>query len=98
MASAPHRCHLVAETGNTEPELLPKRSRETAKSGGEVTGQGFLQHRGFGVGGGEDAGGGITLGQLLHYASIPGWGRSPGEGNGNLLQYLCLENPTDRRA
>ena len=28
--------------------------------------------------------------------SIPGWGRSPGEGNGNPLQYYCLENPTDR--
>ena len=25
--------------------------------------------------------------------SIPGSGRSPGEGNGNLLQYSCLENP-----
>ena len=24
--------------------------------------------------------------------SIPGWGRSPGEGNGNQLQYSCLEN------
>jgi len=24
---------------------------------------------------------------------IPGSGRSPGEGNGNLLQYACLENP-----
>ena len=23
----------------------------------------------------------------------PGWGRSPGEGNGNPLQYSCLENP-----
>ena len=23
--------------------------------------------------------------------SIPGWGRSPGEGNGNPFQYLCLE-------
>ena len=28
--------------------------------------------------------------------SIPGWGRSPGEGNGNPLQYSCLENPMDR--
>ena len=28
--------------------------------------------------------------------SIPGWGRSPGEGNGNTLQYSCLENPMDR--
>ena len=27
---------------------------------------------------------------------IPGWGRSPGEGNGNPLQYSCLENPMDR--
>ena len=27
--------------------------------------------------------------------SIPGLGRSPGEGNGNSLQYSCLENPMD---
>ena len=26
---------------------------------------------------------------------IPGLGRSPGEGNGNPLQYFCLENPMD---
>ena len=30
--------------------------------------------------------------------SIPGSGRSPGEGNGNPLQYYCLENPTDEGA
>ena len=30
--------------------------------------------------------------------SIPGLGRSPGEGNGNPLQYSCLENPTHRGA
>ena len=30
--------------------------------------------------------------------SIPGLGRSPGEGNGNPLQYPCLENPMDRGA
>ena len=29
---------------------------------------------------------------------IPGSGRSPGEGNGNPLQYSYLENPMDRRA
>ena len=29
-------------------------------------------------------------------SSIPGLGRSPGEGNGNSLQYPCLGNPTDR--
>ena len=28
----------------------------------------------------------------------PGWGRSPGGGNGHLLQYSCLENPMDRGA
>jgi len=27
---------------------------------------------------------------------IPGWGRSPGRGKGNPLQYSCLKNPMDR--
>ena len=31
-------------------------------------------------------------------SSVPGLGRSPGEGNGNLLQYSCLENSMDRGA
>ena len=30
--------------------------------------------------------------------SIPGLGRSPGEGNGNTLLYSCLENPVDGEA
>ena len=30
--------------------------------------------------------------------SIPGSGRSAGEGNGNPFQYYCLENPMDRGA
>ena len=30
--------------------------------------------------------------------SVPGLGRSPGEGNGNTLQYSCLENSMDRGA
>ena len=29
---------------------------------------------------------------------IPGFGKSPGEGNDNPLQYACLENPRDRGA
>ena len=29
---------------------------------------------------------------------IPESGRSPGEGNGNPIQYSCVENPTDRGA
>ena len=28
--------------------------------------------------------------------SVPGWGRSPGEGHGNPLQYSCWKNPIDR--
>ena len=31
-------------------------------------------------------------------SSIPGWGRSPGEGNGSLLQHSLLENSMDRGA
>ena len=31
-------------------------------------------------------------------SSVPGPERSPGEGNGNSLQYSCLENPMDRGA
>jgi len=30
--------------------------------------------------------------------SIPGWGRAPGGGHGNPLQYFCLEKPMDRGA
>ena len=30
--------------------------------------------------------------------SVPGSGRSPGEGHGNPLQYSCLENPMDKGA
>ena len=30
--------------------------------------------------------------------SIPGWGRSPGGGNGNPHQYSCLKNPMERGA
>ena len=37
-------------------------------------------------------------GEIRHEGSIPGLGRSPGEGNGNPLQYSCLENPMDRGA
>ena len=37
-------------------------------------------------------------GDAGHMNSIPGWGRSPGERNGNPLQYSYLENPMDRGA
>ena len=35
---------------------------------------------------------------LRDAGSIPGSGRSPGEGNGNPIQCSCLENATDRGA
>ena len=37
-----------------------------------------------------------NAGDLRDLGSIPGSGRSPGEGNGNPLHYSCLENPMDR--
>ena len=42
--------------------------------------------------GSDDKGSTCTAGDQ---SSIPGLEKSPGEGNGNPLQYSCLENPTD---
>ena len=39
-----------------------------------------------------------NAGDTRDLGSIPGLGRSPGEGNGNPLQYSWLENPVDREA
>ena len=39
-----------------------------------------------------------TAGDVGDLDLIPGSGRSPGGGNGNPLQYSCLENPMDRGA
>ena len=36
-----------------------------------------------------------NAGDTRNVGLIPGLGRSPGEGNGNPLQYSCLENPMD---
>ena len=38
-----------------------------------------------------------NAGDIRDVGSIPGLGRFPGEGNGNPVQYSCLENPIDRR-
>ena len=46
-------------------------------------------------GGSEDKASTYNVGDL---GSIPGSGRSPGEGNGNPIQYSCLENPMDGEA
>ena len=39
-----------------------------------------------------------NAGDITDTISISGLGRYPGEGNGNPLQYSCLENPMDRGA
>ena len=39
-----------------------------------------------------------NVGDTRNSGLMPGSKRSPGEGNGNLLQYCCLENPMDRGA
>ena len=39
-----------------------------------------------------------SAGDIRDVGLIPGSGRSPGGGNGNPLQYSCLENPTVREA
>ena len=39
-----------------------------------------------------------NTGDIRDAGSIPGSERSPGDGNGNPLQYSCLENPMDRGA
>ena len=43
-------------------------------------------------------GGPVVKNLPANAGSIPGLGRSPGEGNGNSLQYSCLENSMDRGA
>ena len=40
----------------------------------------------------------VNAGDLRDLASVPGLGRSPGEGDGYPLQYSCLENPMNRGA
>ena len=39
-----------------------------------------------------------NAGDVRDVGSVPGLGRCPGVGNGNPLQYSCLENPMDRGA
>ena len=40
----------------------------------------------------------VNVEDIRDAGSIPGLGRSPGEGHGNLPQFTCLENPMDRGA
>ena len=79
------------------PELVQRPhghpARTTVRRLGDVFGLLLCSRR---------ASGGSVVKNLLADArdksSISGSGRSPGEGNGNSLQYYCLENPMDRGA
>ena len=62
--------------------------------GSQRVGHNLVTEQGF-PGGSEVKASACNMGDL---GSIPGSGRSPGEGNGNPLQYPCLENPMDRGA
>ena len=57
-------------------------------------GSGYMYIQDF-PGGSDGKASAYNVGDL---GSIPGSGRSPGEGNDNPLQYSCLENPMDRGA
>ena len=56
--------------------------------------RGYSSYWYFNPGGSEVKASACNAGDL---GSIPGSGRSPGEGNGNPLQYSCLENPMQVR-
>ena len=40
----------------------------------------------------------VNAGDIRDSGSLPEWGRSPGGGHDNPLQYSCLEDPMDREA
>ena len=40
----------------------------------------------------------VNAGDIRHAGSIPGFGRSPGGGHGNTVQYSCLADPMDRES
>ena len=52
----------------------------------------------YGLGGASDEDPPANAGDIRDVGSTPGLRRSPGGGNGNPLQYSCLENPMDRGA
>ena len=82
--------HQVMQT----PSLTQKDSPSSNHSDKKM---GSRSHQGF-PGGTVVKNQPANAGDARDMGSIPGSGKSPGEGNGNPLQYSCLENPTDREA
>ena len=71
--------------GHKELDMTEQLSQHVCVCVG-FPGSSVVKNRPANTGGARDAG------------SMPGSKRSPGEGNGNPLQYSCLENPMDREA
>ena len=76
--------------------VLTGAGLEAAWRGLETTGEGLAAE-------GLPGGSGVknlsaNVGEARDPGSIPGSGRSPGEGNSNSLQYPCLENPHGQRS
>ena len=76
------------------PGDLPDPGIEPASLTSPALAGGFFTTGGFPGGSGSKA----SAYNVGDPGSIPGSGRSPGEGNGNPLQYSCLENPMSRGA
>ena len=86
---------LMAESEEELKSLLMKAKEESEKVGLKLNIQKtkIMASGKWGFpGGSEVKSSACNVGDL---GSIPGWGRSRGEGNGNPLQYSCLENPRD---
>ena len=82
---------------NSEQHRNNVHSNRTSKGIGKNLGITKMQNRLLGgFPGGSD--GKASVYNAGNPGSIPGSGRSAGEGNGNPLQYYCLENPMDRGA
>ena len=75
------------EVGRYEGNWLPMRTAERTISFGVLGWLGARWQLAWWLSGKESA--------CQYRSSIPGWGRSPGEGNGNPLQCSCLGNPMD---
>ena len=95
--SSPHSCVLIQSSQSITEAIkrFPKLSPRTQNSHWHliIFLFGFNHFNPMGFPGGSDG-----KESAEDPGLIPGSGRSPGEGNGNPLQYFCLENPVDRRS
>ena len=89
----------LKDTYSLEEKLYDKPRQHNEKQSHHFADKGpYSQSHGFSIGfpGGSD--GKASAYHVGDLGSIPGSGRSSGEGKGNQLQYSCLENAMDGRA